>query len=74
MEMVAKELPDLIIPKAVWNKEWVVYCKPVTTHEIDILNQEILAVPMQAEKTCPHCGKGILVLIGRIDRQRRAPP
>ena len=171
-EMVAKELPDLMIPQAVWNKEWVVYCKPtvqgtdkilgylgryvhriaiansrilsiddgkiafryqncgesqwramtlpasefirrflqhvlprgthkvryyglwspsnrsrlrqvqivlardkpVTTHEMDILNQEILAVPMQAEKTCPHCSKGILILINRIPRQRRAPP
>lgn len=170
--MVAKELPDLIIPKAIWNKEWVVYCKPaiqgadkvlnylgryvhriaiansrilsiddgkvtfryqncgesqwktmtldanefirrflqhvlprgthkvryyglwspsnrsrlrqiqillardkpVTTHEMDIFNQEILAVPMQAERTCPHCGKGILVLIHHIPRQRRTPP
>jgi len=171
-EMVAKELPDLMIPEAVWNKEWVVYCKPtvqgvdkvldylgryvhrmaiansrilsmddgkvtfryqncgesqwktmtldahefirrflqhvlprgthkvryyglwspatrsrlrqvqivlardkpVTAHEMDLLNQEIAAVAMPTEKICPHCGKGILILIHRIARQRRVPP
>jgi hypothetical protein len=171
-EMVAKELPDLMIPQAVWNKEWVVYCKPtvqgidkvldylgryvhriaiansrilsiddgkvtfryqncgdsqwktmtlpasefirrflqhvlprgthkvryyglwspsnrgrlrqvqivlasdipVQPHEINILDEEVSAQPIGNGKTCPHCGKGILVLIDRIDRQRRAPP
>ena len=27
-DLVAQELPDLIIPEGAWNKEWVVYCKP----------------------------------------------
>ena len=48
--------------------------KPVTAHEIDLLNQEIVAVAMPAEKTCPHCRKGILILINRIARPQRAPP
>jgi len=28
METAARELPDVAIPKAVWDTEWVVYCKP----------------------------------------------
>ena len=48
--------------------------KPVPPHERDFPEEEILAIPMPAEKKCPHCGKGILVLIDRIPRQGRAPP
>ena len=171
-EMVAKELPDLMISKAVWNKEWVVYCKPAIqgvekvldylgryVHRIAISNSRILSIDdgkvtfryqkcgqsqwktvtlpasefirrflqhvlprgthkvryyglwspsnrnrlhqlqivlapdkpvrpqdlnipdeqastqgMENPKTCPHCKKGILILIDRIPRQRRAPP
>jgi hypothetical protein len=171
-DMVAKELPDLMIPEIAWNKEWVVYCKPaiqgadkvldylgryvhriaiansrilsiddgkvtfryqncgdsqwktmtlsanefirrflqhvlprgthkvryyglwspsnrsrlrqvqivlaretpVQSHEIDVLDKEASAHPMGNGKTCPHCGKGILILIDRIPRQGRAPP
>ena len=29
MEAVAKALPDVTIPKTVWDTDWVVYCKPV---------------------------------------------
>ena len=171
-EMVAKELPDLIIPEIAWNKEWVVYCKPaiqgadkvldylgryvhriaiansrilsiddgtvtfryqncgdsqwktmtlpanefirrflqhvlprgthkvryyglwnpsnrrrlrqvqivlarntpVQPHEIDTLDKEVSPQPVGKAKTCPHCGEGTLILIGRIPRQGRAPP
>ena len=171
-EMVAKELPELMIPEIVWKKEWVVYCKPavqgidkildylgryvhriaitnsrilsidggkvmfryqncgdsqwktmalpasefirrflhhvlpkgthkvryyglwspsnrirlhqiqivlapgkpIKTNEIDIQDEEISAISSQQGKTCPHCGKGILILIDRILRQGRSPP
>ena len=48
--------------------------KPVPPHERNFPEEEILAIPLSAEKTCPHCGKGLLVLIDRIPRQGRAPP
>jgi hypothetical protein len=36
--------------------------------------EEILVIPLPAEKNCPQCGKGILILIDHIPRQGRAPP
>jgi hypothetical protein len=171
-EMVAKKLPNLMIPEAAWNKEWIVYCKPaiqgsnkvldylgryvhriamansrilsiddgkvtfryqkcgdlqwktmtlpanefmrrflqhvlprgthkvryyglwhpsnhrrlhqvqivlardapVQSHEIDILDEEASGQPRGNGKSCPHCGKGTLLLIERIPCQGRAPP
>jgi len=56
-EMVSVKLPDLMIPEAAWNKEWVVYCKPAIqgadkildyfgryVHRIAIANSRILSI------------------------------
>jgi len=48
--------------------------KPVPPDERNLPEEEILAIPLPSEKTCPHCGKGILVLIDHIPRLGRAPP
>ena len=57
MEQAKKTLPDIIFPKEVWNKEWVVFCKPAFNrtkkvlrylgryvHRIAITNNRILAL------------------------------
>jgi len=57
MEAVAKALPDVTIPKSVWDTDWVVYCKPAAAggekvlqhlgrylHRVAISNSRIVAV------------------------------
>jgi len=57
METAARELPDVAIPKAVWDTDWVVYCKPVVqgpekvlqylgryVHRVAISNSRILSI------------------------------
>lgn len=57
MDQAQKALPDIIFPKEVWDKEWVVFCKPTFNqakkvlrylgryvHRIAITNNRILAL------------------------------
>jgi hypothetical protein len=57
MEMAAKKLPDVRIPKSVWNQDWVVHCKPAGQgpetvlrylaryiHRVAISNSRIISV------------------------------
>ena len=57
METAAKELPGVTIPKAVWDTDWVVYCKPAVqgpekvlqylgryVHRVAISNSRILSI------------------------------
>jgi len=57
MEAVAKALPEVTLPKSVWDTDWVVYCKPVAqgpdkilqylgryVHRVAISNSRIVAV------------------------------
>ncbi len=57
METAAKELPGVTIPKAVWDTDWVVYCKPAVqgpekvlqylgryVHRVAISNTRILSI------------------------------
>jgi hypothetical protein len=56
-DLVAQALPDVIIPEVVWNKEWVVYCKPTIqgaekvlhylgryVHRVALANSRILSI------------------------------
>ena len=36
--------------------------------------EAICSEPFETRRTCPCCGEGILVLVGSIQRPRRAPP
>ncbi|MFC1782845.1 transposase [Planctomycetota bacterium] len=45
-----------------------------STPETNIPDEEVSALSIPEGKTCPQCGKGILVCIGHIPRPRRAPP
>ncbi len=57
LKLMAKELPEIKIPPAVWEKDWVVYCKPAVqgpekvlkylgryVHRIAIANSRILSI------------------------------
>ncbi len=37
-EMVCKELPDIELPTSIWQKDWVVYCKPTVQGVDKVLN------------------------------------
>ena len=56
-EMVRKELPDIELPSLIWQKDWVVYCKPTVqgadkvlnylgryVHRVAITNSRILSI------------------------------
>ena len=37
-DMVRNELPDIELPASIWQKDWVVYCKPTTQGADKVLN------------------------------------
>ena len=52
----------------------IVLARDARTQETNIPDEEVSARSIPEGKTCPQCGQGILVCIGRILRPRRAPP